>query len=260
MGFALAGELVRRGTPVVLFSRNPERLARGRASLSAISSTVQPHSEVADVSNYASLQAAFDRAAGKLGPPRLVLHTAGVADPDYFEAITAERYRRQLETNLTGTWNTLQLAVAAMRSHDQRPCHILTVSSLAGVIPVFGYTAYGASKFGAYGLSLALRQELYREGIYVSVLAPGDMDTPGLLSEAATKPPETRALAGNKPLAPGRVATYALRKLYQRRPIIVPSLKARVELFLYRVAPRLGERIMLEMIQGVTRAGKINTR
>jgi len=260
VGFALAAELVRKGAPVVLFSRNRERLDRAIASLSAINPTAQPHSEVADVSNYASLAAAFDRAAAKVALPRVVLHAAGVADPDYFAAITEDRYRRQLETNLTGTWNTLQLAVAAMRSHDQRPCHILTVSSLAGVIPVFGYTAYGATKFGVYGLSLALRQELYREGIYVSVLAPGDMDTPGLLSEAATKPPETRALAGNKPLAPGKVATYALRKLYQNRPIIVPSLKARVELFLYRVAPRLGERIMLKMIQGVTRAGKIHTR
>lgn len=245
---------------MVLFARDAERLDRAVASLSAIGSKSQLHSEVADVSSYDSLNAAFHRAISQVGPPRTLLHTAGFAEPDYFEAITAERYRRQLETNLTGTWNALQLAVRAMRAQSERPCHILTVSSLAGVIPVFGYTAYGATKFGVYGLSLTLRQELYREGIYVSVLAPGDMDTPGLLAEATTKPPETRALAGNKPLDPGKVAPYALKKLYRRQPVIVPTLKARMELFIYRVAPRLGERIMLRMTQGVTRGREIHTQ
>ena len=245
---------------MVLFARDAERLDRAVASLAAIGSKSQLHSEVADVSSYDSLNAAFHRAISQVGPPRTLLHTAGFAEPDYFEAITAERYRRQLETNLTGTWNALQLAVRAMRAQSERPCHILTVSSLAGVIPVFGYTAYGATKFGVYGLSLTLRQELYREGIYVSVLAPGDMDTPGLLAEATTKPPETRALAGNKPLDPGKVAPYALKKLYRRQPVIVPTLKARMELFFYRVAPRLGERIMLRMTQGVTRGREIHTQ
>lgn len=260
LGFALAVELLKAGAPVVLFARNPERLDRARSSLSGIGAGTELYSEVADVSNYDSLKGAFERGAARVGPPRVVLHTAGIAEPDYFEALTEERYRRQLETNLTGTWNTLQLAVAAMRGHQERPCYILTVSSLAGVIPVFGYTAYGATKFGVHGLSLALRQELYREGIYVSVLAPGDMDTPGLLEEAATKPPETRALAGDKPLEPGKVAQYALKKLYQRKPIIVPTLKSRLELFAYRVAPHVSERIMLRMTQGVSRAGKVHTQ
>jgi 3-dehydrosphinganine reductase len=196
----------------------------------------------------------------RVGPPRLLIHAAGIAEPDYFEALTEERYRRQLEINLTGTWNALQIGVAAMRNHAERPCHILTLSSLAGVIPVFGYTAYGATKFGVYGLSLVLRQELYREGIYVSVLAPGDMDTPGLLEESMTKPPETRALAGNKPLDPARVARYALKKLYQRKAIIVPTLKNRLELFAYRVAPGIGERIMLHMTEGVSRGRKIHSQ
>ena len=260
IGFAFAAELLRSATPVVLIARNPERLERARDSLSKVANAGLIHGEVGDVSDYISLKGAFDRAAGRAGPPRLLLHTAGIAEPDYFEALTQERYRRQLEINLTGSWNALQLGVAAMRSHKERPCHILTVSSLAGIIPVFGYTAYGATKFGVCGLSLALRQELYREGIYVSVLAPGDMDTPGLLAESATKPPETRALAGNKPLDPGGVARYALKKLYQRKQVIVPSLKNRLELFVYRVAPGLGERIMLHMTKGVSRGRKIHSQ
>lgn len=260
IGFALAAELLRSETPVLLIARNPERLERARDSLVTIADPSLILTEVADVSDSLALKAAFGRAEARVGPPRLLLHTAGSADPDYFEALTEERYRRQVETNLTGSWNVLQIGVAAMRASVQRPCYILTVSSLAGVIPVFGYTAYGASKFGVHGLSLTLRQELYRERIYVSVLAPGDMDTPGLLEESVTKPPETRALAGSTPLDPAMVARYALKKLYQRKAVIVPTLKSRLELFVYRIAPGIGERIMLHMTKGVSRGGKIHSQ
>src|SRR5438477_366286 len=80
-------------------------------------------------------------------------------------------------------------------------------ASLAGLIGVFGYTDYCASKFAIVGFSEALRSELKPHGIMVSVLCPPDVDTPGFAVENTTKPPETVAISeGAKPMTPDEVA------------------------------------------------------
>jgi 3-dehydrosphinganine reductase len=78
----------------------------------------------------------------------------------------------------------------------RRRGHVLNVSSLAGVIGIYGYTAYAASKFALAGFSQALRAEMWPHGIGVSVCMPPDTDTPQLAFEEAHKPAETRAIAG----------------------------------------------------------------
>jgi short-subunit dehydrogenase len=69
------------------------------------------------------------------------------------------------------------------------------VSSVAGYIGVFGMTAYSASKFAVIGFSEALRSELKRFNITVSVLCPPDVDTPMLERAGKIKPGETKAIS-----------------------------------------------------------------
>lgn len=277
IGFAIARELRSRGISLALFARNGEKLRRAAGDLAdgsdgsdgsarsrrpGASGSVRPsiHTFQLDVSDPEAVRAAFDRAEATLGPPRTVIHAAGSTYPDYFEGIDEARFRELLEVNLAGTWYVLQESVARMRRAAERPSFILTLSSQAGLMPVFGYTAYGATKFAVHGLSLALRQELYREGIYVSVLAPPDTDTPQLDAEAAVRPPETARLAGAAPLDPRRVARQAVRGLYRRRPLIVPGIKAKLEVLAYRILPGLGDLIIRRIIKGVSRDTKTHTR
>lgn len=265
---------------VVLFARSGDKLRRAAADLGGgeavspggdsppqdgaveVSPPAAPevHTFELDVRDAAAVGSAFDRAEAAVGPPRTVIHAAGATAPDYFEAIGEARFRELLEVNLLGTWQVLQESVARMRAVAERPSFILTLSSQAGLMPVFGYTAYGATKFGVHGLSLALRQELYREGIYVSVLAPPDTATPQLDAETATRPPETVRLAGDTPLDPAVVAREALRGLYRRRPLIVPGTRAKLELLAYRLMPGLGDLIIRRMIKGGTDGKEHHTR
>lgn len=261
LGYAFAVELVRLGLTTVLFARNSDRLDAARTRLAVESGAAAGKdpspsisTESVDVCDADAVDTALERAAGRVGAPRTVIHAAGVAHCDYFERLAGDRYRELLEINLTGTWNVLQSAVALMRTQSARPCHLLVVSSQAGAMPVFGYTAYGATKFAVHGLTLSLRQELYREGIYLSLLSPPDVATPQLERENRTKPPETSALSHRKPLSPEEVARYTLPRLARRRAVIVPSLAARLELAAYRFAPALAEGIILRTIKGVTRA------
>jgi short-subunit dehydrogenase len=69
------------------------------------------------------------------------------------------------------------------------------VSSVAGQVGVFGYTAYSASKFALTGFAQCLQMELKRDNVYVSLLFPPDTDTPMFVEENKIKPAETKEIS-----------------------------------------------------------------
>ncbi len=219
IGLASAEAFLREGCRVVLFARNGEKLNMAADRLNehypgSVSAFVM------DVTDRGSVERAVRSAAESSGAPELLLTCAGNACPDYFENISDEAFHSMLDTNLTGTWNTLQAVVPLM----QRGASIVTVSSVAGFVGTFGYTAYGATKFAVIGLSQALRGELKPRGIRVSVLCPPDTDTPQLIQEDLSKPPETRAVSGNvKIMKPEAVARALLAGLKKNRFLIIPG-------------------------------------
>jgi 3-dehydrosphinganine reductase len=107
--------------------------------------------------------------------------------------------------------------------------HILNISSMAGILPIFGYSAYGASKFAIRGLSDTLRWELKPRGIRVSIAFPPDTDTPQLTFESKIKPFETKAIAGNAAVVSAeRVARDLLGGIERNRYIILTGFDSRL--------------------------------
>ncbi|PIA30820.1 hypothetical protein AQUCO_05400133v1 [Aquilegia coerulea] len=80
---------------------------------------------------------------------------------------------------------------------DRGPGSIALMSSQAGQVGIYGYTAYAASKFGLRGLGEALQQELISENIHVSIICPPDTDTPGLVEENKGRPEVTKIIASS---------------------------------------------------------------
>jgi 3-dehydrosphinganine reductase len=98
------------------------------------------------------------------------------------------------------------------------------VSSGAGFLGLFGYTAYSSAKFAVMGFSEALRSEMKPHGVKVSVVCPPDTDTPGLAFEKGLRPLELDRLAGNAPVvAPSMVAEEIVRGVEKGRYLIVPG-------------------------------------
>ena len=127
-------------------------------------------------------------------------------------------------------------------------------ASLAGLIGVFGYTDYSASKFALVGFSEALRSELKAYNITVSVLCPPDTDTPGLAIENRTKPEETRAIAAAaKVMSPDAVADALIRGMARRTFLIIPGVDGRLSVLAKRLFPGVVERIMDRTVRQVTR-------
>ncbi|HLT36972.1 MAG TPA: SDR family NAD(P)-dependent oxidoreductase, partial [Enhygromyxa sp.] len=117
---------------------------------------------------------------------------------------------------------------------------IAIVSSLAGMIGIYGYSAYSASKFALVGFAECLRQDLLAHGIGVSVAFPPDTDTPMLADENRIKPAQTQAIAGNvKVLSPEFVARSILVGLGKGRHWIIPGFGSKFSCFMARRFPAL---------------------
>jgi 3-dehydrosphinganine reductase len=120
----------------------------------------------------------------------------------------------------------------------RRSGYIVNISSLAAVLGIFGYTAYGASKFAVRGFSESLRAEMKKYQIGVSIVYPPDTDTPQLAYENRFKPFETKALsAGSGMLTPEAVAAAILKGVRRGRYVVLPGIEGKL---LYRLSSLFG--------------------
>jgi 3-dehydrosphinganine reductase len=170
------------------------------------------------------------------------------------QSVSGRRDAPQTERWSPGAIRARRVVAPLKRSIARGWRHIVPISSMAGVIPVFGYTAYGMTKFGTAGLARTVRQELMDQWVNVSVLCPPDVDTPQLVQESETKPAETRAISGDgKPLLPEQVAAVLVRRLPKNPAVIVPGLGARFEYTMYRIFPGMVERIVMHRVRSARR-------
>ncbi len=98
-----------------------------------------------------------------------------------------------MQTNYLGTVYCTKCVVEKMKS--RKTGRIVFISSQAGQIGIFGYTAYSPTKFALKGFCEALQMELKPHNIYMTLVYPPDVDTPGLKEENLYKPLETKLLA-----------------------------------------------------------------
>ncbi|KAJ8497350.1 hypothetical protein OPV22_007902 [Ensete ventricosum] len=105
-----------------------------------------------------------------------------------------------VEVNLMGTFHLIKAALPAMKQRGKEtglPASIAIMSSQAGQVGVYGYTAYSATKFGLRGLAEALQQEVIMDNIHVTLIFPPDTETPGLAQELKIRPEITNAIAAS---------------------------------------------------------------
>ena len=139
-----------------------------------------------DVTSEADVRAAIAAGEERFGPLRGVVACAGVLHAERVlganGVASLEAFRRVIDVNLNGTFNTVRLAAEAIaRSEPQedglRGVVVMT-SSVSAFEGQIGQAAYSASKGGVASLTLPLARELGQHGIRVVSIAPGVFDTP----------------------------------------------------------------------------------
>ncbi|WP_319104781.1 SDR family NAD(P)-dependent oxidoreductase [Streptomyces caniscabiei] len=132
---------------------------------------------------YTAAQAAVDR----FGRIDVLINNAGNFYAGFFEEISPEHMHRQIETNLYGPMNVTRAVLPVMR--EQRDGHIITLSSIAGLVGAEFNAAYAASKFGVEGWMESLHHDIAPYNIRTTVVEPGFFRTE-LLVDASTTWPE----------------------------------------------------------------------
>jgi 3-dehydrosphinganine reductase len=194
IGLALARRALDRGARVSIVARGSERLARAVDSLEAhVGDPTRVCAEPADVTDRESFEAALALLIAQLGPVDVLVTNAGAAHPGHFEELAPEVFTAQMSLNYFGTLYPIQAIVPSMMERGRG--HLMLVSSAAGLVGVFGYSAYAPTKFAVRGLAETLRAELKPHGIIVGCAFPSDTDTPGLEAEHATKPEATKRIS-----------------------------------------------------------------
>jgi 3-dehydrosphinganine reductase len=243
-GLAIAMALSRLGCHVHIVARRVDVLDRAQHTIEAerLQPTQQIRAYAYDVASRSDVAALFDVLRASDAEPAIVVNSAGVTRPGHFEEIPVEEFERLMRVNYVGTLHVLKEAVPALKARGSG--HILNIASVAGLLGVFGLSAYSASKFAVRGLTACLRSELKPHGVTVSLLCPPSTDTPMLAAEALSTPDETAALAARSGvMSAAQVAQAALHGMRRGHAVIVPGLESRLTAVAERFVPGLVERI-----------------
>jgi NAD(P)-dependent dehydrogenase (short-subunit alcohol dehydrogenase family) len=181
MGTDIARAALDAGHAVVATGRNPDRVT---AALGAHEDLL---TVALDVTDPASVQTAVDAAVQRFGRIDVLINNAGNFYAGFFEEISPEDFRAQIETNLFGPLNVTRAVLPVMRA--QRSGLVVTFSSSAGITGGEFTSAYAASKFALEGWSESLAPEVAPFGIRTMLVEPGFFRTE-LLTEDSTRYPE----------------------------------------------------------------------
>lgn len=177
IGLATAVALRVAGADVLICGRSVDALAaassRIRAEPGAMNSTVT--TAVVDVRDSEQTRRLVRTSVEQFGGLDFLINNAGVGRFAPLSELTTDAWREMVDTNLSGVFYCCRAAIPVMR--ERGGGWIINVSSLAATHPFSGGSAYCASKAGLNALTESLMQEVRHDGIRVSCILPGSVDT-----------------------------------------------------------------------------------
>jgi len=189
IGFAIAEEFVAAGHRVAVTAR----------SGSGPDGTL---TVIADVTDSASIDAAFAQVEAELGPVEVVVANAGITRDMLLMRMEESDFTDVIDTNLTGAFRVVKRASKGMLK--AKFGRIILVSSVVGLFGGAGQANYSASKAGLVGFARSITRELGGRNITANVVAPGFIET-----DMTAELPEEQQAAYKKSIPAGRFASPA---------------------------------------------------
>lgn len=236
MGLMAGKMLAGLGAHVVILSLNPT----DAALLDVESARRAPDQRVAcykvNVADHGEVMRVITTAVAEVGAPDIVITMAGIGGTEEFIDMKFETFDRVIRVNVYGTRNVIAAVLPSMLARGNGK--IVLVGSMGGIIPVYGYTAYGTSKFAVVGLAQCLRYELKPRGISVACFCPGEVETPGLAGERKSLHPASAALKRIGGTMPVEDAVRGLaRGIQHDKFLIIPGFKVQLTYWMHRLTP-----------------------
>jgi NADP-dependent 3-hydroxy acid dehydrogenase YdfG len=220
IGEAIAQELVQRGARVALFARRENRLqelAQRLAGKGSGETLIVP----GDVSKPEDVQNLVNQTVQRWGKLDIVIANAGFGYRAPLVDGDPQRWKKLLDTNVYGLLLTLKYGVEQLLKHGSG--HVVVTSSIAGRTVTAGGAVYSGSKFAVNAIAEALRQEVGQQGVRVTTIEPGAVETE--FSDAAGYPPGTvEAIKQLDPLQAKEIALVVIQVLEQPGNVDIAEL------------------------------------
>ncbi|RZS44134.1 hypothetical protein EV193_1018 [Herbihabitans rhizosphaerae] len=227
IGERFARQLAETGTDLVLVARDAERLEQVAKDIRD-QHGVQVEVLAADLTDAAGLGRVEARLHDGVD---LLVNNAGAATMGGFLALPVERAVASVDLNVTPLVRLTHAALGAMVAAGRGA--VINVSSIAGLQPTSGLSAYAGTKAFVNSFSEAVHEEVRGTGVTVTTVLPGFIRTD--MSAAMT---ELNALPSFLWLTPDVVAAAGLRAARRGRPVVVPSLRFKAIVVWLALLPR----------------------
>jgi len=195
IGLACARALAEDGAEVVLADIKGEAVVEAAAGIDGATGIAL------DVADLDALAALFDRIEADHGPVSILVNNAGIAMPEDFLEVTADRFRQVLDLNLLAPFVATQRAARTMIAEGIRGA-IVNMSSINAQVAIPSIPAYCASKGGIMQLTKTAALALAPHGIRVNAVGPGSIDT-AMMAGVNSDPEAMKRVLSRTPL--GRV-------------------------------------------------------
>jgi NAD(P)-dependent dehydrogenase (short-subunit alcohol dehydrogenase family) len=182
IGLAIAERLAADGHAVAVFDREDAAATAAAEKIEAAGATAAAFA--VDVTDRPRVDAAVGEVRERLGPPTVLVNSAGLDAFDSFLKIDVEKWNRIFDVNVTGTFHCCQAVVPVMLEAEWG--RIVNISSSSAQGGQAYMTHYASSKAAVIGFTKSLALELAPKGITVNTIPPGFIDTP-MLRRAAER-------------------------------------------------------------------------
>ncbi|MEU8861055.1 SDR family oxidoreductase [Streptomyces umbrinus] len=245
IGRATAFAFAEAGARVVAVDRDAESAAR-TAELSRLIGAPQAWAETVDVSDEQAMEKLAEKVAAEYGVVDVLVNNAGIGLSGSFLDTTAENWRNVLDVNLWGVIHGCRLFGKQMAERGQGG-HIVNTASAAAYLPSRTLPAYSTSKAAVLMLSECLRAELAGQGIGVTAICPGFINT-NITStarftgvdavEEKRRQKKSARLYGLRNYPPEKVAEAVLRAVVRNQAVVPVTAEARGGRLMSRFTPR----------------------
>ena len=259
IGFSLAKRYAQAGDNIVLIARQQSKLDSAvRQCKSCAADARQTIAGVSvDLSNTDKLQTSIACASKDYGEPDILILCAGIAGNKTFLQMGSEEFDTIMAINFAASREMARCILPGMLVKGRGK--IVFMSSMSGLMGVYGYSGYCASKYAITGFVHALQQELYGTGVSAMIVCPSEVATPMISSEADTVLPQTRLLKDMVgTLSPDRAAEIIVKGINQGRDIVLTGFNAKLFDFFNRVFPGMFRRITRLILWYVSRKQQEN--
>ena len=175
IGLAVVRTFLESGAKVALCASRQETAQEALRQLKAIDPAWEVMAVTPELTDRASVEAAFDEVRQKLGEIDILVNNAGASSSTKLEDYTDEELRRVLDLNVFALLNCSRAVVRGMKARGSGV--ILNTSSMVSICGQAAGVAYPSSKFAVNGATLSLAKELAPFGIRVCAVAPGVIET-----------------------------------------------------------------------------------